>query len=107
MIKARFIKDGSQYRGLEVSGHAFFAEKGQDIVCAAVSALTTTGYNSLLQYMGQERISLKVDEKTGYMKYELSNLSQAELAQAEIILKTIEIGIDSIAQAYPGHITIR
>lgn len=107
MIKARFLKDDSQLKGLEVSGHAFFAPHGQDIVCAGVSALVTTGYNSLLHYVGEEKISLEVDESTGYMRYELSDLNQKEEKETEIILKTIKIGIDSIAQAYPGHVTIR
>ena len=40
-------EDGDVYTGVELLGHAGFAQSGQDIVCAAVSALIITTVNSL------------------------------------------------------------
>ena len=48
MIKADFYlnTDGS-YRGFSVSGHAGYAKRGQDIVCASVSSLVINTVNAI------------------------------------------------------------
>ena len=46
MIKVHLIKKDDQYISLEVVGHANYAEHGQDLVCAAVSAIVTGGFNA-------------------------------------------------------------
>jgi hypothetical protein len=107
MIKARFLFKDSDYSGLEVSGHAFFDEHGKDIVCAGVSALATTGYNSLSFHIGEEKIRLEIDESKGYLKFEIIDGNKEDYEKSNLILKTIEIGIDSIAQAYAGHVTVK
>ena len=35
------------YKGFELSGHAGYAKSGADIVCAAISMLTTNTINSI------------------------------------------------------------
>ena len=92
---------------MEVSGHAFFDEYGKDIVCAGVSALATTGYNSLAHHIGVEKIRLDLDESKGYLKFEIIDGTKEDYIKANIIFKTIEIGIDSIAQNYAGHVTVK
>lgn len=107
MIKARFLFENSNYTGLEVSGHAFFDEYGKDIICAGVSALATTGYNSLVHHLGEERMSLEVDETKGYLKFQIINGTEEDFRKSNIILKTIEIGIESIAEAYGQHVKVK
>jgi len=107
MIKVNFLIKDSEYIGLEVSGHAFFDEHGKDIVCAGVSALATTGYNSLVHHIGEEKVNLDLNESKGYLKYGLTEGTEEDYEIAQVILKTIEIGIDSIAQAYTGHVTVK
>ncbi len=107
MIKAKFLFKDSNYAGLEVSGHAFFDEHGKDIVCAGVSALATTGYNSLAYHIGEDKVSLTIDEPKGYLKFEINKATEEDYQKAQYILKTIEIGIDSIAQAYAGHVKVK
>jgi uncharacterized protein YsxB (DUF464 family) len=51
MIKITVYKDSkSDYRGFEVSGHAGYAEAGQDIICAAVSVLTINTINAIERF---------------------------------------------------------
>ena len=50
MIKISFFtNDDNEITGFDFSGHAGFAESGNDIVCAAVSALVFTTVNSIDQ----------------------------------------------------------
>ena len=47
MIKVSIISSGEIVNGLEVKGHANFAEHGKDLVCAGVSCIITGGFNAL------------------------------------------------------------
>ena len=52
MIKATVLKDSTDsgnviYRGIVMEGHAGYAQEGEDIICAAVSALAINFYNSV------------------------------------------------------------
>ena len=41
MTKCEFFTEGERITGFSVSGHSGYAEPGEDIVCAAVSAVVT------------------------------------------------------------------
>lgn len=52
MIRAEFYESNGKLKGFSISGHAGFADRGYDIVCAAVSSaveltanLITDGFN--------------------------------------------------------------
>lgn len=48
MIRVLVVKTADdQIRAFQVSGHAGYAESGQDIICSAVSALTINTVNAL------------------------------------------------------------
>ena len=52
MIQATVLKDSRDsgnglYCGIVIEGHADYAEEGEDIICAAVSALAINFYNSV------------------------------------------------------------
>ena len=39
MTRCEFFRDGARITGFSVSGHSGYSEAGQDIVCAAISAV--------------------------------------------------------------------
>ncbi len=41
MTKCEFFRDGARITGFSVSGHSGYAEAGQDIVCASITAAVT------------------------------------------------------------------
>ena len=47
-----YLDSTGNYTGFSVRGHAGYAEAGSDIVCAAVSALTTTCVNAMESVAG-------------------------------------------------------
>ena len=87
------VKDGL-IRGFACKGHAGYAEAGRDIVCAAVSALTTTCANALESVAGV-RPSVAVSD--GEMRLSLSDPS----GDAQVILKAMRQGLGDIAEQYP------
>ncbi|MFZ7101845.1 MAG: ribosomal-processing cysteine protease Prp [Peptococcaceae bacterium] len=107
MINAVIYKDiHDTLVGFEISGHADYAETGHDIVCAAVSILATTAVNSL-----EEQLAIKpvysVKEPEGYLKCTLADLKGHDLEVAQIILKTLEIGLKSIEQEYDNFLKLQ
>lgn len=106
MIKAILYNNDHGIVGFEISGHADYANIGEDIVCAAVSILATTTVNSLEVQLNQSS-SYEVGEKSGYLKCCLPpNLTEDDHNKSQVILKTLEIGLKSIEQEYKGYIKI-
>lgn len=49
MIHVTFLRSQGRLVGFDCTGHADYAEAGQDIVCSAVSALTQTAVLGLVE----------------------------------------------------------
>ena len=89
----------NQINFLEVKGHANSAEYGQDLVCAAVSAVLTGGFNNLKNFKSYE---LKLDE--GYALFK-SNVALD--AHDEAVIETIICGLNTIKEEDPEFIQIK
>lgn len=72
MTTARFYLTGSRIDAVEVSEHAGYAEEGEDIVCAAVSANLDLTSCLLEDVMGLA-IRTEVDEENARIRIELPN----------------------------------
>ena len=78
-------------RRITVSGHAGYAPVGQDIVCAAVSALTY----ALAGYLEETGQAARSDIRRGY-----ADIEGAEGCGAAFAL--VRCGMEQLAAAYPG-----
>ena len=61
MITVRFQKSGSRLRAFSISGHAGYADAGQDIVCASVTSAVQLTANAITEQFG-ERAEVTVEE---------------------------------------------
>lgn len=97
-IKIGHASNG-QVNCLEIKGHADSAPYPRDLVCAAVSAVVTGGFNNLLNYKQYELI---LDE--GYALFR----SDATLdAHDETVIETIICGLNTIKETDPEFIQIK
>ena len=65
MIKVTVFEDSDRVvRGFKLTGHAGYGEEGQDIVCAAVSALVFSAYNSIETFT-EDDFEGSADERPG------------------------------------------
>lgn len=78
---------------LEVRGHAGYAKKGNDIVCAAISALSLGLVHSLEALTG-DKVSHEMSN--GYLKIEYENLSE----QGKLLIDSFFITASDIQCAY-------
>lgn len=96
MIKVHLIKKDDQYISLEVFGHANYAEHGQDLVCAAVSAIVTGGFNAF-----NDSDIKSIELKEGYAFVEVN------LNKGQEVLKVLEIQLKTLEESYPKYIKIK
>ncbi|MGI6129686.1 MAG: ribosomal-processing cysteine protease Prp [bacterium] len=86
--------------GFTVDGHAAYAPKGEDIICAAVSVLAQAAVLGLTEHLG---LRPDVEIRDGYLRCILSPGS-ADSPGVQAILKTLELALKDIATGYPNRI---
>ena len=96
MIRFTELVKNGQTAGFCCEGHAMFAQEGQDIICSAVSVLTINTVNSI-ESLTEDAFSAEQAEDGGYLRMELS---QAPSGEAQLLLKSLLLGIQSIQEAY-------
>ena len=106
MNRVILYKKLDKFVGFESSGHTYYDDYGKDIVCAAISVLTQTTVNSI-EYQTKIEPDVKVDEELGYLKAMISNSnSQSDIETIQIIMKTLEIGIQSLIETYGDYVEL-
>ena len=94
MIKFTFFKRDGVYYGFEEQGHAGYAESGDDIVCAAVSAMTMLIVNAIEVSYASD-VEYTIDEDTTDIKV----LARGALAEFEEDEKK-RFAISGLIEAY-------
>ena len=92
------LHGGREITGFECRGHAGYAEAGSDIVCAAVSVLTTTCVNALESVAG---VVPEVRVSDGDMAV---SVPQNAGRDAQVILLALRQGMRDLAQEYPQYV---
>lgn len=106
MIKVELVMNSSSaVSSFTMAGHAGAAPYGEDIVCAAVSAIVYTTLGSLEELCGIKGYT--IDE--GFVEWHMpENVSEDKVRTADIILKTMIIGLKQImyTPSYKKYISI-
>ncbi len=93
MITAKFKKSNNQIYWYQVAGHAGFANIGNDIVCAGISALYITITNKLLA------LGRTFERDGGYFVLDPTE-------QEIVCLELLHEGVASIAEQYPDNVKV-
>ena len=97
MIRVKFYLDADKrYKGFAIQGHAGYAAYGSDIVCAAVSALSTNTVNSL-EAFSSDRMETRTEEERGAMYLRLETRRDDT---SQLLVKSLALGLESIRSAY-------
>ena len=101
MIDVFICKSGDHYIRFQVKGHAGYAERGKDIVCASVSALTIALENSLgslsdvpimtAEYINEERPSIVIPVPSD---------------KTDLLIEAYKIGIVGVQETYPDYVKL-
>lgn len=104
MIDVKCITRDGIILGYEYEGHAGFAEEGQDIVCAAVTAQLMMVFNGITMIQNIEAES-SLEEEGGYFRFVIPNTEEAKKAQ--LLMETLHLGLRSIEIQYEDYITLK
>lgn len=108
MIVISFKQKEKQWVAYEISGHAGYADKGYDIVCAAVSVLATNTCNGIERLAKYQPIIDVEEELGGFLYVEtLDKLSDEQQMITQILLQNLYDGLLDIQKQYPEFLTIK
>jgi uncharacterized protein YsxB (DUF464 family) len=105
MITVTVTRENGNPVGFRVSGHANMGEYGEDLVCAAVSAIVQTAILGITEVC---HISAGVSIDEGKTTCILSKDASAdEIQSAGVVINTMIAGLRSIQQSYPRTLKFR
>ncbi len=97
MIQVSIYKNAeNMITGFRLSGHAGFSYHGNDVVCAAVSALVINTINSIENFTS-DRFQLDQDEKKGFMEF---HVTEPISKNATLLLNSLGLGLQGIHNDY-------
>ena len=96
MIKIKTKKNGDQYFGFQCSGHAGYAEYGNDIVCSAVSMLVINTINAIDAFTDCS-MDVSDDEKSGRIQVVFPDGTDEK---AGLLMDALVLGLRSVEEQY-------
>lgn len=106
MTTARFFTTGSRINAVEFAGHAGYAQEGEDIVCAAVSANLDLTSCLLEDVMGLA-IKTDIDEEHASIRMELpAHLEEVDEIQAQNALSALMLYCINLKARYQDFIEV-
>ena len=104
MTKCEFFTEGDRITGFTVSGHSGYAENGQDIVCAAISAVVTMAEATINDVCGA-KAKVRVKEEDARITLTLpASCDEEETVQA--VLAGMLVTLCNMRDDYPDYIEV-
>jgi uncharacterized protein YsxB (DUF464 family) len=95
MITVEIRTSDKGYTGFSSKGHAGYAEHGQDIICAAVSALTVNTINSIEKFTDTP---FKAEAADGMVRWKFTELPVSK--ETELLMDSLVLGLEYIRESY-------
>ena len=104
MTRCEFFTENDRITGFSVSGHSGYAEAGQDIVCAAISAVVTMAEATINDVCGA-KAKVRVKEEQARITLTLpTSCDEEEAVQA--VLSGMMLTLISMREDYPDYIEV-
>jgi uncharacterized protein len=100
MIKVHIKKEVHFIQEIKLSGHALFAEMGQDIVCASATTAAIVTANGIERLYGQDAITSKASSGVIHLIIKKSN------DVIELLLDNLINSLKDLENQYPDNIKI-
>ena len=102
MIRVTWFASGDSQRAFVCAGQSGYAQEGEDIVCAAVSALTVNCVNAL-----ESVAHVRPDVKKGQGFLAVRLPKDCESRDAQVLLLSLKQGLRDICAQYPAYIRLK
>ena len=104
MTRCEFFVENDRINGFSVSGHSGYAEAGQDIVCAAISAVVTMAEATINDVLGAKAKVRVKDEQARITLTLPASCDEEESVQA--VLSGLLLYLISLREDYPDYIEV-
>ena len=104
MTKCEFFTDNDRITGFSVSGHSGYAEAGQDIVCAAVSAVVGMAEATINDVCGA-KAKVRVKEEDARITLTLPAICDEE-ESVQAVLAGLLLYLCNLRDEYPDYIEV-
>ena len=104
MTRCEFFMEDDRITGFSVSGHSGYAEAGQDIVCAAISAVVTMAEATINDVCGA-KAKVRVKEADARITLTLpASCDEEDAVQA--VLAGMMLYLCNLREEYPDYIEV-
>jgi uncharacterized protein YsxB (DUF464 family) len=104
MTKCEFFMEEDRITGFSISGHSGYAEAGQDIVCAAISAVVTMAEATINDICGA-KAKVRVKDADARITLTLpASCDEEETVQA--VLAGMMLTLCNMRDDYPDYIEV-
>ena len=100
MIRAVFYKNKNGFNGFEISGHSGYAKRGEDIVCASVSALSLHTARILSEEC--TIVDLLQQDEEGQLSVKLNGIDDL----SDLLIKNLIKTLREIQEEYSGYLLV-
>lgn len=110
MITITIYKEATNFTGFFSTGHAEYAEQGNDIVCSAVSVLLQTfiaSVEQLLDHSDAIRYGVKKGEDNSLFMTFPKEMPFEDWEKSQTLFKSMLIGLSMIQEQYPENVSVK
>ncbi len=86
-----------------VSGHSGYAEAGEDIVCASVSAVVWSTVNGLSEIAG---LPVQYESREGFVSCDVPPLAPLEREKADLLLESMVAFLHELSGQYQQFVKV-
>ena len=104
MTKCEFFTEDDRITGFSVSGHSGYAEKGQDVICAAISAIVTMAEATINDVCGA-KAKVRVKEEDARITLTLPAACDEE-ESIQAVLAGMLLTLCNMRDDYPDYIEV-
>ena len=104
MTRCEFFTEGDRITGFSISGHSGYAEAGQDIVCAAISAVVTMAEATINDVCGA-KAKVRVKEEGARVTLTLPASYEYEEAVQAVLAGLLNY-LMALRDEYPDYIEV-
>ncbi|MFD0047858.1 ribosomal-processing cysteine protease Prp [Actinomycetes bacterium NPDC127524] len=106
MIKVTIDAPQERIVSFTLSGHADYAKKGSDIVCAGASAVSFGAVNAIMS-LTDVKPEIEQGGKGGYLRCGIpENISEESQEKVQLLLNAMLISLQTIERDYGKYIKI-
>ena len=103
--ETKTVREGRQFK-MSINGHADYAKKGSDIVCAGVSALTIALVHTLDALQEEGKVENTMDIDAGVAEIECLSKIFTDIIEVESAFNTVLRGFKHIEKEYPKNVKV-